>query len=263
MSSILLISSLYANDLDKKILKFENKRVSKNPQLKVKDIKIFYKKKLDNGWIGYIFDIKVNIKGKDIKAKDTIFTDGNIIAPDLIGFNTKSLKKLLIPPLGKKYFNKSHLIAGTHGAKNTIVLFSDPLCPFCLDLVPDVIRYVKKYPKNIALYYYNFPLLRLHPASGALSLIEKIAHKKGLKDATLKIYEADFEEYFKISQTDEKIILKAANKVLGLNITLDELKKESFKKDVQLGEDAMVQGTPTMFINGVMDDTREAYKRLR
>ena len=57
--------------------------------------------------------------------------------------NGKSLKDLLTPNLTEKYHDDAKLIAGNQNAKDKL-FFSDPLCPFCRDYVPDVIKYVKK-----------------------------------------------------------------------------------------------------------------------
>ena len=80
----------------------------------------------------------------------------------------KSMKDSVNPNLNEKYYDKSKLIAGNPNAKDKIVLFSDPLCPFCIDFAPDVINYVNKNSNKIALYYYSFPLSS-HPASTRVS----------------------------------------------------------------------------------------------
>ena len=70
--STILGASLFAND--NLVLEFEKKRVSQNPNIKVKDIKISTKKELTiPGWTGYILDIDAVVQGKDIKAKDILF----------------------------------------------------------------------------------------------------------------------------------------------------------------------------------------------
>ena len=85
LSTTLLLSvSLYANS-DNTILEFEKKRVAQNPNVTVKDVTINTKKELPlTGWNGYIMDVKVNLQGKDVNAKDIIFSDGKYISLDLI-----------------------------------------------------------------------------------------------------------------------------------------------------------------------------------
>ena len=267
LSTTLLLSvSLYANS-DNSVIEFEKKRVSQNPSVKLNEVSINTKKELPlGGWSGYIMDVKVNVQGKDINAKDVLFSDGKYISLDLIDSETgKSLKDLVTPNLSEKYHDKSKLIAGNHDAKDKIVIFSDPLCPFCIDYVPEVIKHVQKNSDSIALYYYHFPLLGLHPAAGILVKLVDIAKDKGIKDAELKVYQTNWEKYFDVKSTDEKKILEAFNKEFKTTIKLEDMNdkvSEVIEKDILMGEEVMVSGTPTIFINGVKDSSRLKYETL-
>ncbi len=250
------------------VLDYEKKRVSQNPNVKVKDIKINTKKELAlAGWTGYILDIDAVVQGKEIKAKDFLFTNGTHIAPELIDMKTmQSLKDSLFPNLTEKYYNKSNFIAGNEKAKNKIVLFSDPLCPFCMDYIPTVIAEVNKNKENIALYYYAFPLTQIHPASLPLSKIIEVAHNKGVADIITKAYTADWSKYFDEKDTDEAKILEAFNKEFGTNIKIEELNKKELNdkiaKDISMGDDVMVSGTPTIYVNGVKENPKFNFDTL-
>lgn len=264
--SVILSASLFANDST--VVDFEKKRVAQNPNVKVKDVKVNTKKDLPlAGWNGYILDVEAIVQEKSLKVKDILFSNGDYIALDLIDAKTgKSLKDLVTPNLTSNYYDKTKLIAGNHNAKDKIVVFSDPLCPFCMEYIPEVINYVNKNSDSIALYYYAFPLVQIHPASEALSKIIEVAKNKGVKDIELKAYETDWETYFSPKENDEKKILEAFNKGLKTNIKLEEIASkdinEKLLKDMSMGEEVMVTGTPTIFVNGVKDTTRELYKTL-
>ena len=263
--SILLATSLYADD--NAIIEFEKKRISQNPNVQIKDVKINTKKELPLvGWSGYILDVEANVQGKVINAKDILFSDGKYISLELYdATNGKSLKDLVTPNLTDKYHDESKLIAGSHKAKDKIVIFSDPLCPFCRDYLPDVIKYVKKNSDTMALYYYNFPL-SIHPAAIPLSKLAEIAKHKGIKDADLKIYETNWEPYFDEKTTDEKKILEAFNKEFKTSIKIEELSSKDInaiiEKDLAMGDEVMVAGTPTIFINKVKDTSKLKYETL-
>ena len=263
--SIFLSASLFASD--EVVVEFEKKRVAQNPNVKVNSITVNTKKELPvSGWNGYILDVNANVQGKDINAKDIIFSDGKYISLDLIDAQTgKSLKDFVTPNLTAKYYDKSKLIAGNHNAKDKIVIFSDPLCPFCKDYVPDVIKYVNKNKDSIALYYYNFPL-SIHPAATPLSKLIEVAKHKGVKDVELRAYEIDWEPYFDVKTTDEKKILEAFNKEFKINIKVEEISTNEIKalieKDITMGEEVMVAGTPTIFVNKVKDSTKLKYETL-
>ena len=263
--SILLTASLYADD--NAIIEFEKKRISQNPNVQIKDVKINTKKELPlAGWSGYILDVEANVQGKVINAKDILFSDGKYISLELYDVtNGKSLKDLVTPNLTDKYHDESKLIAGSHKAKDKIVIFSDPLCPFCRDYLPDVIKYVKKNSDTMALYYYNFPL-SIHPAAIPLSKLAEIAKHKGIKDADLKVYETNWEPYFDEKTTDEKKILEAFNKEFKTSIKIEELSSKDInaiiEKDLAMGDEVMVAGTPTIFINKVKDTSKLKYETL-
>ena len=264
--SVILSASLFANDST--VVDFEKKRVAQNPNVKVKDVKVNTKKDLPlAGWNGYILDVEAIVQEKSLKVKDILFSNGDYIALDLIDAKTgKSLKDLVTPNLTSNYYDKTKLIAGNHNAKDKIVVFSDPLCPFCMEYIPEVINYVNKNSDSIALYYYAFPLVQIHPASEALSKIIEVAKNKGVKDIELKAYKTDWETYFSPKENDVKKILEAFNKELKTNIKLEEIASkdinEKLSKDMSMGEEVMVTGTPTIFVNGVKDTTRELYKTL-
>ncbi|MDN5092847.1 DsbA family protein [Aliarcobacter butzleri] len=264
--SVILSASLFANDST--VVDFEKKRVAQNPNVKVKDVKVNTKKDLPlAGWNGYILDVEAIVQEKSLKVKDILFSNGDYFALDLIDAKTgKSLKDLVTPNLTSNYYDKTKLIAGNHNAKDKIVVFSDPLCPFCMEYIPEVINYVNKNSNSIALYYYAFPLVQIHPASEALSKVIEVAKNKGVKDIELKAYKTDWETYFSPKENDEKKILEAFNKELKTNIKLEEIASkdinEKLSKDMSMGEEVMVTGTPTIFVNGVKDTTRELYKTL-
>ncbi len=262
----LLATSLFAND--NLVIEYEKKRVSQNPNIKIKDIKINTKKELSiAGWTGYILDINASVQGKDIQAKDFLFTNGTHIAPELIDIKTmQSMKDVIVPNLTDKYYKKDNLIAGNEKAKNKVVLFSDPLCPFCMDYIPTVIAEVNKNKENIALYYYAFPLTQIHPASLPLSKLIDIAHSKGVVDVITKSYTIDWSKHFDEKSTDEAKILEAFNKELGTDIKIEELNKKELnakiEKDIAMADDVLVSGTPTIYVNGTKESPKFNFDTL-
>jgi len=261
---------LYANDVDKDIINFEKKRLSNNARVDIQEVtintKLRMKKPIDN-WYGYIVDIKAKVKDKEINAKDIVFSNGVVVAADLLDLKTgKSLKDLLEPKFDTKYYSEDHLIAGNHNAKDKIVVFSDPLCPFCMDYVPDVIAHVNENKDSIALYYYHFPLLRVHPASAPLVKAMYVAKSMDIKNVESRVYQIDWDRYFKVDSKDEEEILKAFNKEFKTEITREELNNPTIMKnileDVKIGEELMVRGTPTVFVNGEKDNTKLKYETL-
>jgi protein-disulfide isomerase len=202
-----------------------------------------------------------------VKAKDIVFSDGEIISSELFDLETgKSYKELMTPTLTSTYYDKAKFIAGNINAKDKLVIFSDPLCPFCIDFVPDVIKYVQKHEKNLALYYYHFPLTRIHPAAVPLSKLMILAKHKGIKDIEQKVYTIDWDKYFTSKETDVKKVLDGFNKEFKTSFSLKDLEDDKLEKeliyDINMGEEVMVDGTPTIFVNGEQDKTKLKYEQL-
>ncbi|OCL90166.1 DsbA family protein [Arcobacter porcinus] len=260
-------SFLFANE--QLVIEFEKNRLERNPELIVNSIKTFYIKKLDikGDWSAYILDVNVDLKDKNMIVKDILFSNGEVVTSELYDINSKkSLQEQASQDLNNSYYDEKKLIAGTHGAKNSLVVFSDPLCPFCQRYIPELISYVNKNSKNIALYYYSFPLIQIHRASLDLSKLIEIA-KQSDKNIVEKAYKVNWNRYFDPNSTDSKLILDSFNKELKTNIKLEELQAEKYHKviedEVKMAENLLVNGTPTIYINGKKDSSKEAYKKLK
>jgi len=267
----LLSTSLLANKtIDETILKYEKRKISsilKRQKIELNDISIILKKDLQqDNWYGYVFDLTFTVKGKTLTQKDTLFTNGDLITPELINAKTKrSFKDLMYPKLAKKYFDKKHLIAGNADAKHTLVLFSDPLCPICLDEVPTIIKNVMDNPENIALYYFHLPL-DMHPTARTLSKAAMIATKMGLKNVDYKVYTTDFSKFYDAYKvTDNKTALDHFNTVFNTKITMAQINdpelNAKLQHDIKLSEEAFVGGTPTLFLDGEIDKSRMKYEK--
>lgn len=266
ITTALLSSSLFAS-LDSNILAYEKSRVNANPNIVLEDASIYFKKKVTSNWWGYAVNITLTIpsKNKTLHIKDILFTNGKLVTPELKDLKThEDLKSLMMPKLSKKYFNTKNLIAGNLGAKHTLVIFSDPMCPFCIENFPKIYQAIKK-SKNIAMFYYDFPLKSLHPASDVITRYLVLAKKAGIDDLFYKIYTANLEKYFKIEETNPQVIVPALNKILGLHISVkDTMSKKVYdelQKEITMGNNAMVRGTPTIFFDGKYDVTREKFKK--
>jgi len=270
LSTLILLTSVLNADIDEnKILKFEKARLSKNPNITIESVNIAMKKELDQkGWYGIVFDVVAQLDAKTVKAKDILFTNGQTATPELYNIKTgKSYKDYMKPKLTEKYYDDEHLIAGNKDAKHKIVLFSDPLCPHCIEYSPELIKDVKKNPKQFALYYYHFPLLGLHPDSDVITKAMHVASQMGIKDVVYKTYTGNFYDYLTEHKNSDKKVLEVFNKIMKTNITLDQINSKDVKKsiehDIFMGEEAMVQGTPTVFFDGVYDKSRYKYDRIK
>jgi len=263
----LLSSSLLANSIDDKLLKYEKHRVSRNPNIKINEVKLFLKKDLNmDGWSGYVYNINLTINGQKRDIKDIIFANKTFVTSDLRNIKTnQSMKKYMYPTLSFKYYDDKFLIAGNKDAKHKITIFSDPLCPICVETMPELIKAVKENPDELSLYYIHMPL-DMHPTAKMIVKASILAKEQGVKDIDYKVYTAQFDNDFDpYEERDKEKVLKIFNKKFGTDITMSQINSkrldEELKRSEKLSDDALIQGTPTIFFDGEIDSMRDKYKK--
>lgn len=280
MISLLSTSWAFADSSAKDpIVEFETKKIksliNRNPNIKLHDMKLVLTKNLDEAnWKGYVFDLELEANGQRANQKHYVFSNGSVSAPDLIDLKTKrSFKDVMYPTLSKEFFSKEHLIAGNPNAPHSLVIFSDPLCPICVDEVPFVMKKIMENPSNIALYYYHMPL-SMHPTAAILCKASMIAKENGIKDIDYKLYTLNGKYFYgeekdrvfdPYKEKDEQKALDFFNKHFNTNITLAQTKEQKWedklKHDLDMADKAFVNGTPTMFFDGEIDKKRTAFEQ--
>ncbi|WP_434656998.1 DsbA family protein [Sulfurimonas sp. NW9] len=270
LSTTLLLSSfLYASNASENIEYFLEDKFSENPRLKSVDVKVEDVTPLKQlpKWNAYIVNVKAVLKNKPkqvIRQKMIWFSNGKMITKDLTDISTgESLVDKVKPTVKARHYAKENLIYGNANAKHKIVIFSDPLCPFCRGFVPGAIKDMKKEPQKFAVYYYHFPLERIHPASVTLVKAAIAAEHQGVKDVVLKLYNVSINP----REKNVKKILEAFNKAEGTNITPEDIQNSSvikqFNHDRLVATDLMVGGTPTVYLDGSVDNTKKKYLKVK
>ncbi len=268
-TAILLSSALYAGQSEK-VEDFLEEKFGGNPNIVSLDVKVIDTVAVKDlkGWDAVIVNVDATIKAKPenktIKQKMIWFTNGEVITKELSDLSTGlELSEMVSPKFQPEYYKEENRIYGNKNAKHKVAIFSDPLCPFCRNFVPEAIKDMKKYPLTYAIYYYHFPLERIHPASITLTQAAVVAELQGHKNVTLELYKVDV----KAREKSVSKILKAFNKEFGTDIKEKDLQSAKVKKhlqsDLDIANDMMVNGTPTMFFDGKLDKTKKKYKEAR
>ena len=269
VSTLLLSSFVYANTASEKIEDFLSDKFEENPRLDSVSVNIDDVVPLKDlkGWSAYIVNVHAKLKNKQksiIKQKMIWFSNGEVITKELSNMHSgQSYTDMVKPKFKNIYYKKENLIYGNANAKHKIAIFSDPLCPFCKSYVPGAIKEMRKSPKKFAIYYYHFPLNRLHPASVHLVKAAVAAELQGVKDVVLKLYTVKVNA----QEKDVRKILAAFNKAVGTHITIKDLQSPAVLKqvnfDLDIASDMMVAGTPTVYLDGVNDKTKQKYKKVK
>lgn len=137
---------------------------------------------------------------------------------------------------------------GPASAPITIVEFSDFQCPYCAAAIPEIHALLKAYPTQVKLIFKQYPL-EMHAQAELAATAAVAAQKQG---KFWQMHDALFEHHDQLSRAN---ILELA-RANGLDMKRFETDldsttvKESVVRDVQDGDHAGVEGTPTLFING-------------
>jgi thiol:disulfide interchange protein DsbC len=277
ISASLLGSCAYAETAKKgvetqeqKVLGFLKNMIGRNPNIISLDVSIVNKIPLDEpkGWDAYVImlDGKVKAQGQErpVKQQQIYFVNGDIMTPELHNIRLKRrVNELISPAFSDAFYSKDNLIYGSADAKHKVVIFSDPLCPFCRRYVPEALNEMKAQPETYAVYYYHLPLAALHPAAVALTKAAIVAEQQGVKEVVLNLYKVQINS----KETDEKKILDAFNATLGTKITVEQIHakavEEQARHDQGVAMKMMVSGTPTVFFDGKKDPSKTQYKQFK
>jgi protein-disulfide isomerase len=267
MSTVVATVSISANTQpdNKTLVKYIKKSVVKNPQVKVKGLTVVESKTHKDlpGWTILLTNMDLEYQKKEIHAPETMFIKDGMVTGHLVNLKTgKDYRDEIKPTVPASYYDDAHLLFGNKNAAHKILIFSDPQCPFCQEVVPGIFKAAKENPSKIAVYYYHLPLLRIHPVSGVLTRVMHVAQHEGKTDVVEKIYSLKI----KPQETDMTKILAAVKSHTGYSVSADKVNEKAVKEAIKADETAagrmMVSGTPTIYIDGEWDKMRDGYKKL-
>ena len=267
MSTIVATVTLNASSVpdNKKLVKYIKKSVVKNPQVKVKGITLIESKTHKDlpGWTVLLTTMDLEYQGKEIHAPETMFVKDGLITGHLINLKTgNDYRDNIKPTVPASFYDDAHLLFGNKDAKHKVLIFSDPQCPFCQEVVPEIFKAAKENPTKMAVYYYHLPLLRIHPVSDVLTRVMHVAQHEGKADVVEKLYSLKID----VKETDTAKILAAVKTHSGYEVSEEKVNtkkvKEAVKADEVAARKMMVGGTPTIYIDGEWDKMRDGYKKL-
>ena len=249
----------------KDLIKYIRTSIVKNPQVEIKGLTIIESKSLKElpGWNVLLTTIDLEYQKKPIHAPEIMFVKDGFVTSSLVNLKTgEDYKNTIKPHVPASLYDDAHLLFGNKDATHKLVVFSDPMCPFCRDIVPDIMKAAKENPSKIALYYYHLPLLRIHPVSGVLTRVMHEAQKENKLDVVEKMYTLSIDA----KETDTTKILSAVQKHTGYSISAKTLEDKNLNTSMKADEDTagrmMVNGTPTVYVDGVWDKSRKKYQAL-
>jgi protein-disulfide isomerase len=151
-----------------------------------------------------------------------------------------------------------------------LVEFADLQCPHCKDAQSTMEQLVKDFPKAHVVFQF-FPLVDIHPSAFKAAAYGVCVQKQG-NDAFFKYADGVFDTQGGLSPTTDDTILKAAVKRAGLDsdaiaaCAATQATKDTVNADIKLADDAGVDQTPLLSVNGRMlaitDVTYDGLKQM-
>jgi protein-disulfide isomerase len=165
-------------------------------------------------------------------------------------------------PIVQKISADDDPATGPADAPVTIVMFSDFQCPACAATHTVLKKTIAEFPGKVRLVVRDYPLESIHANAFNAARAAAAAHAQG------KFFEYAEMLYARQDALDDASLRKYAAE-LGLNARQFELDFNAEKtaaeirKDQADGDSYIVNGTPTIFVNGVRvrDLSQESFKR--
>ncbi len=263
VASVALSANSQPNNKD--LVNYVKRAVVKNPRVKVKGVEVIESKTNKDlpGWNILLTNMDLMYHKKELHIPETMFIKDGLITNNLINLKTgENYRETIRPSVPDSMYNDAHLLFGNKDAKHKVLVFSDPECPFCRDIMPSLMKAVKENPSKLALYYYHMPLVRIHPASSILTRVMHLAQEAGKKDVVEKMYS------IRVSPRDTNVtsVLAKVKSYTGFSVTKKDIEKkevkDAIKADMDMASKMMISGTPTVYVDGKWDKKRNGYKAL-
>lgn len=150
--------------------------------------------------------------------------------------------------------------------KITIVEFADYQCPYCVQAHSTIEKVLSNYKGKVQYIFRDFPLNEIHPEAMPAAIAAKCASHQG------KFWEMHRLLFNRspMSPLSEEIYSKFASE-LKLNMETfklcqedkDQYIKNSIQKDINEGNNAGVNATPFIFINGKKYDGNLTFEEIK
>jgi thiol-disulfide isomerase/thioredoxin len=243
---------------DEQISTVAQQSVAGNPNVTLKSMRVVNRMPLKgvSGWqsvqLEFDLDAKQGESSRALTTTELWFVGKGVIAPELIRLpDGRSIKHSIKGDVTPEHTRADRRIAGNAEAKYELIVFSDPLCPACREVVPGLIELAQKHPDQVAIYYYHKPISALSPVLMKGSLALKAAGQKGME---LALYKKEFD----VQSPDEMAVLEAFNKAFGSDLSLSDINSDAIlhhmNEDARASGELLIMGTPTIFVNGEFDE---------
>lgn len=162
--------------------------------------------------------------------------------------------------------SSSGWVTGNPKGKVTVTEFGDFQCPACGAFEPIFQQVIKDYGKKAKIVFKQFPLKSVHPNAMAAAIASEAAGKQGKFWQYHDILYAHQDEWAPLADPTQKFLsyaksLKLDTEQFSKDVTDNKISAK-IDADENEGIQIGVNSTPTIYINGVLQENR-SYSALK
>jgi protein-disulfide isomerase len=159
------------------------------------------------------------------------------------------------PPPAEQIRGPMDPLLGEPSAPVTVVVFSDYLCPYCRSLADSLHEILQRHPKDVRVVYRQFPL---HPGADQLAEASLCAADQGRFAAYHDLLFGS-----PVAADLNALAQKAGVELTAFTACLKAgIHRARVAEDVKEGERLAIQGTPTLFIDGLRLRGTQTFEQL-
>lgn len=158
-------------------------------------------------------------------------------------------------------------VKGRADAPVTVIEYADFQCPACASWHPLVGQLLQEFPDDVRFVYRYFPLTSIHANALPTAQAAEAANRQG---KFWEMYDVLYQKQKEWeNSTDIQNLLKNYASQIGLNIDQftkdleDKSINDKIKADLQSGNRARVDHTPTFVLNGKVIDNPQSYDEFQ
>lgn len=160
----------------------------------------------------------------------------------------------------------SHHLDEVEGADVTVVEFLDFECPACGEMYPVMEDVREKYEGDVDFVVRYFPLPGHVNAEASAAAAEAAARQDSFEEMYMKLFETQ-EEWSGASEPTPEVFVDYAEEIgLDRDQFVEDMNDPSILErvnaDLPDGQEAGVQGTPTIYVNGRLMSSMPSEKQL-
>jgi protein-disulfide isomerase len=141
---------------------------------------------------------------------------------------------------------------GSENARVTIVEFSDFQCPFCAKMETVLRRLRVDYPTQLRISYLHFPLTSIHPMAYQAAVAAECAGAQGKFEAYHDVLFQHRDSLGKLGWDEFATRVQVPDISQFRACVKSDGPREAIERDVVLGKDLSLLGTPAFIIDGTL-----------